>query len=119
MALDGVHHVSLVVRDLEAARRFYVGVLGLDEIARPPFRFPGLWLRSGAQEIHLIERPGFAPPEGQHFAFRARGLDVLAARLAAQGIEVRGPIDVPGAGRQAFLRDPTGNLIELNEPKAR
>ena len=118
MQLDGVHHVSLVVRDLAAARRFYLEALELEEIPRPAFPFPGLWLRSGAQEIHLIERPDFEPPAGQHFAFRARGLDALRERLAARGVEVRGPIDVPGAGRQAFLKDPTGNLIELNEPRA-
>jgi glyoxylase I family protein len=118
MKLDGVHHVSLMVRDLAAARRFYVEALGLEEIPRPPFPFPGAWLRSGAQEIHLIEEPGFEPPAGQHFAFRASGLDALRERLTARGVEVRGPIDVPGAGRQAFLKDPTGNLIELNEPKA-
>lgn len=118
MKLDGVHHVSLVVRDLAAARRFYVEALELEEIPRPPFPFPGAWLRSGAQEIHLIEEAGFEPPKGQHFAFRTSGLDALRERLTARGVEVRGPIDVPGAGRQAFLRDPTGNLIELNEPRA-
>ena len=117
MKLDGVHHVSLVVRDLAAARRFYVEALELEEIPRPAFPFPGAWLRSGAQEIHLIEQADFEPPEGQHFAFRASGLDALAERLAARGVELRGPFEVPGAGRQAFLRDPTGNLIELNEPK--
>jgi glyoxylase I family protein len=117
MKLDGVHHVSLVVRDLEAARGFYEGALGLESIPRPAFPFPGLWLRSGGQEIHLIENADFEPPEGQHFAFRVEELDAFAARLARSGVAVRGPFDVPGAGRQAFLRDPTGNLIELNEPK--
>ena len=117
MKLEGVHHVSLNVEDVETARRFYVEVLGLEEIPRPPFPFPGAWLRSGGQEIHLIAEANHRAPEGQHFAFRVADLGAAAAELAALGVKVGGPIDVPGAGRQAFLRDPSGNLIELNEPK--
>jgi catechol 2,3-dioxygenase-like lactoylglutathione lyase family enzyme len=117
MKLQGVHHVSLNVGDVEAARRFYVEVLGLEEIARPAFPFPGAWLRSGSHEIHLIRVEGHQAPEGQHFAFRVDDVDAAAAELAARGVKVGGPVDVPGAGRQAFLRDPSGNLIELNQPK--
>jgi catechol 2,3-dioxygenase-like lactoylglutathione lyase family enzyme len=115
--LQGVHHVSLNVRDVEAARRFYVERLGLEEIPRPAFPFAGAWLRSGAQEIHLIEQAGHEAPEGQHFAFFVEDVDAAAAELGAAGVKVGGPIDVPGAGRQAFLRDPSGNLVELNQPK--
>jgi catechol 2,3-dioxygenase-like lactoylglutathione lyase family enzyme len=117
MKLQGVHHVSLNVRDVEEARRFYVEVLGLEEIPRPAFPFPGAWLRSGGQEIHLIRQEGQRAPEGQHFAFHVDDVDGAAAALAARGVAVGGPMDVPGAGRQAFLRDPSGNLIELNQPK--
>ena len=116
MKLEGVHHVSLNVADVAAARRFYVEVLGLEEIPRPAFPFPGAWLRSGGQELHLIAQEGHQAPEGQHFAFRVADVDAAAAELAARGVKVGGPIDVPGAGRQAFLRDPSGNLIELNQP---
>lgn len=118
MKLEGVHHVSLNVADVETARRFYVEVLGLEEIPRPAFPFPGAWLRSGAQEVHLIAEADHRAPEGQHFAFRVADVDAAAAELAARGVRVGGPIDVPGAGRQAFLRDPSGNLIELNQPKS-
>ncbi len=117
MKLQGVHHVSLNVSDVEEARRFYVDVLGLEEIPRPAFPFPGAWLRSGGQEIHLIRQEGHRAPEGQHFAFRVDDVDAAAKALAARGVSVGGPMDVPGAGRQAFLRDPSGNLIELNQPK--
>ena len=44
MRLD---HAALIVSDPDAARAFYVGVLGLEEVPRPPtFTFPGLWVRS-------------------------------------------------------------------------
>jgi predicted enzyme related to lactoylglutathione lyase len=38
--------------------------------------------------------------------------------LEAAGVKVRVSNYVPGAGRQAFLRDPSGNRIELNQPDA-
>jgi len=117
MKLQGVHHVSLNVRDVEEALRFYIEALGLEEIPRPAFPFPGAWLRSGGQEIHLIRQEDHRAPEGQHFAFRVDDVDAAAAALSARGVKVGGPMDVPGAGRQAFLRDPSGNLIELNQPK--
>lgn len=41
MKIEAIHHVSLGVTDLERSRQFYREILGLEEIARPPFNFPG------------------------------------------------------------------------------
>lgn len=38
-----IHHVSLAVRDLEIAKKFYSGLLGMQEIERPAFRSTGTW----------------------------------------------------------------------------
>lgn len=116
MPIAGVHHVSLNVRDLEEAGRFYRDLLGLEQIPRPDFGFPGMWFRCGPQEIHLLEVADHCAPEGQHFAFRVSDLDVLVAVLRQRGLEVSDPLQIPGAGRQSFLYDPSGNLIELNQP---
>jgi catechol 2,3-dioxygenase-like lactoylglutathione lyase family enzyme len=116
MALAGVHHVSLNVRDADEAVRFYREVLGLEQIPRPEFGFPGFWLRSGAQEIHLIEVADHRAPDGQHFAFRVDDIDGVVADIRRHGIEVSTPFHIPGGGRQSFLKDPSGNLIELNQP---
>ena len=37
------HHVSVCASDLDRARAFYGGRLGLKEIPRPAFEFPGVW----------------------------------------------------------------------------
>jgi glyoxylase I family protein len=116
MKIAGVHHVSLNVRDTEEAGRFYREVLGLEEIARPSFGFNGMWLRSGPQEIHLLEVADHRAPDGQHFAFRVEDIDGVVAEIRRHGVEVSDPFPVPGGGRQAFLKDPSGNLIELNQP---
>jgi len=118
MKLDsGVHHVSLNVDDLDACLAFYVDVLGLKVLPRPDFGFPGAWLAAGPQQIHLMQMPEHEAPQGQHFAFRVDDIDQASAELREAGVEVSKATEIPGVGRQAFLRDPAGNMIELNEPK--
>jgi catechol 2,3-dioxygenase-like lactoylglutathione lyase family enzyme len=113
----GVHHVSINVDDVEACKRFYVDVLGLELLPRPEFGFPGAWLEAGPQQIHLIQVADHQAPGGQHFALRVDDLDGATQELRAAEIEVSDAIELPGVGRQAFLRDPAGNLIELHQPK--
>ena len=115
--LGGVHHVSLDVGDVDSAARFYEDVLGLTPIERPDFGFPGAWFEANGTQIHLIEVPAHDAPTSQHFAFRVDDIDAVAAALVDKGVDVSGPsAGFPGAGRQAFLKDPSGNLIELNQP---
>jgi glyoxylase I family protein len=115
MKPDGLHHVSLNVRDVPAALDFYTRLLGLTERTdRPDFSFGGAWLDVGGQQIHLIEADP-PPALGQHFALAVPDLDAAVAELRAQGVEVTDPVAV-GTGRQAFLADPAGNRVELQEP---
>jgi len=113
----GVHHVSLNVVDAVAATAFYVDVLGMTQRDdRPTFPFEGAWLQSGDQQIHLLEVPDFVPPKSQHFALRVDDLDTAREHLLTHHVKVSEPDEQPGICRQCFFRDPTGNLIELNEP---
>ena len=109
-----VHHVSINVDDVDAARAFYVDVLGLTPRSdRPDFGFAGAWLDAGAQQVHLIGAP--APDDrGQHFALQVADLDATIAELRAAGTQVSDASPV-GTGRQAFLHDPSGNLVELHQ----
>lgn len=113
-----LHHVSVNVRDVDAAVRFYVDVLGMALRAdRPAFGFGGAWLDAGegGQQLHLIEAP---VPDGlgQHFALLVEDLDDVVADLRGRGTEISDPVPVgDSAHRQAFLTDPSGNLVELHE----
>jgi glyoxylase I family protein len=113
--VSGVHHVSINVPDVAVALEFYVGAVGLTpRDDRPDFGFPGAWLDVGGQQLHLIEAP--APDDrGQHFAVHVDDLDAAIAELRAGGSEVSDASPV-GTGRQAFVRDPAGNLVELHQP---
>jgi len=109
-----VHHVSINVEDIDAALAFYTDVLGLvPRTDRPDFGFGGAWLDAGGQQVHLIEgRPPAAL--GQHFALLVDDLDGTVAELRERAVEVSDPTPV-GSSRQAFLTDPSGNLVELHQ----
>ncbi|HVB05156.1 MAG TPA: VOC family protein [Acidimicrobiales bacterium] len=110
----GVHHVSINVKDVGEAIRFYTEVLGLPlRTDRPDFAFGGAWIDVGDQQLHLIE--GEVPEaRGQHFAFAVEDLDAAVAGLRVAGIEITDPRPV-GPRRQSFFSDPAGNYLELLE----
>jgi catechol 2,3-dioxygenase-like lactoylglutathione lyase family enzyme len=112
-----VHHVSVNVGDVEESLAFYVDVLGLQaRDDRPDFGFGGAWLDAGGQQVHLIEG---APPagKGEHFALLVADLDATIGELRDRGVAVSDSSPV-GTGAQAFLSDPSGNLIELHQADA-
>ncbi|MGH9023699.1 MAG: VOC family protein [Acidimicrobiia bacterium] len=116
MRPHALHHVSLNVDDVEAALRFYSEVLGLvPRPDRPDFPFDGAWLDAGGQQLHLIE--GQPPPGlGQHFALQVEDLDATVSELRGRGVKVSDPRPV-GSSRQAFVTDPSGNLVELHQTR--
>ncbi len=107
--------MSINVRDAVESFDFYTEVLGMvarDD--RPHFGFGGAWLDIGGQQVHLIESD--VPIDcGQHFAVHVADIDAAVAELRDRGVEVSDPKPV-ASSRQCFLRDPSGNLIELHEP---
>jgi catechol 2,3-dioxygenase-like lactoylglutathione lyase family enzyme len=114
MKLMGVHHVSVNVDNVDVAIAFYVGTLGLvARPDRPDLGFSGAWLDAGNQQVHLI-KAGVPTNQGQHFALQVEDLPTTIGELRDDGVEVSDEIRI-GTGRQAFLRDPAGNLIELHQ----
>ena len=100
----------------DAARAFYGGVLGLEEIPKPePMRASGgVWFRVGAEELHIgIEDP-FAPARKAHPALRVEPgeLDDIAQRFVGAGAPVEWDERYPGL-RRFYTADPFGNRIEI------
>jgi catechol 2,3-dioxygenase-like lactoylglutathione lyase family enzyme len=114
-----LHHSSLLVSDLETARAFYEGVLGLQPSPkRPPLKFDGVWYEIGDQQIHLLALPnpdaGSVRPEhggrDRHVALLVDDLDGMRATLDHAEV----PYTYSHSGRPAiFCRDPEGNAFEL------
>jgi len=119
-------HVSVTVTDLERARRFYGELIGLREIPRPDFGFPGVWYSLGGDlQLHVIvnDRRPAAPVEHHrfdvkdpHFALWVEDADALHERLRASGHPFYDYASTPTGLRQLFIRDHDGNMVEFLGP---
>ena len=133
IAVNGLDHIVLRVRDKAAMLGFYVDVLGLSvDRDRPELGLTHV--RAGPQMIDLVTldgplggKGGAAPgAEGRnldHFALQVRPFDEAAIRahLAAHGVAVveEGPrYGADGDGFSLYVRDPEGNTVELKGPSA-
>ena len=106
--------MSINVKDVDAALAFYVEVLGCSVRGdRPDFGFGGAWLDVGHQQVHLIEATT-PDNKGQHFAVQVADIDAAVADIRRHGVTVSDPMSV-GVSRQAFLEDPSGNVIEIHQ----
>jgi catechol 2,3-dioxygenase-like lactoylglutathione lyase family enzyme len=119
-------HVTIICADLEATRRFYVDMLGMTEVSRPAFGFPGLWFQIGDVQIHATQESreagkagwgdqrGNVVSRGHHFAFAVD--DVAEALEIAQthGVRIASPLQQrPDGFKQAYLYDPDGHVVEI------
>ena len=114
----GLHHVqvSCPAGSEDELRGFYVGVLGMTEVPKPPQLAVrgGAWFRSGGCEIHCGVEDGFAPARKAHPGIAVSDVDALAERVAAAGLPVHWDEQIPGV-RRFHTQDPVGNRIELQQ----
>ena len=112
-AIDHVQ-VAMPVGSEDVARRFYAGLLGMVELAKPAelAKRGGCWFESGTVQIHLGVESDFRAARKAHPALRCRDYGALLARLRAAAVEVREANDLPGVQR-CHIDDPFGNRIEL------
>ena len=121
IAFIGVDHVQLAAPpDGETeARAFYGGLLGLEEITKPPALAArgGCWFQCGAQQIHIGIETEFRAAKKAHPALRLAdraAFDGLLARLEAQGVPIKHDDEaIPGVAGRFFVADPWGNRLEL------
>ena len=117
--LVGLHHVQLACPrgSEDVLREFYVGVLSMTEVAKPPALAArgGAWFRSGALELHLGVEVDFRPARKAHPGMLVADLPAYAAQLATHGVAVEWDDAFPGY-RRCYVSDPHGNRLELMEP---
>ena len=98
------------------ARRFFGGLLGLAEVAKPDAMRArgGVWFAVGAQQLHVGVTDAFTPALKAHPALRvaSEALDGLASRLEAAGAVVDWDEALAGV-RRFYTADPWGNRIEI------
>ena len=117
--------VNLYTHDIAASLRFYRDLLGFEETFRAPadgvlehveLRLDGFTLGLGtvaaARKAHGVEAaPGSA---GMALVVWADDVDEAYERLVVAGVPaVQPPRDAGNSNRNALLRDPDGNLVEI------
>jgi lactoylglutathione lyase len=122
MGATGINHVSISANRLEESVRFYVEVFGLEPVATPDFGFPVQWMRLGTGQLHIFERAGIDVPTHHHIALNVSDFPALLREVRARGIEDRTAFRhwlyrLPDGAAQMYLRDPGGNLVEVNWPR--
>jgi catechol 2,3-dioxygenase-like lactoylglutathione lyase family enzyme len=117
--VTGVSELVLEVVDLEAAERFYAGVLGFPVVERWPDR-EAIWVMAGDRTRLGLWRPqvGLAGGRGGihvHFAMAIAEADFDAAveALRERGQDVQTMRFGETHGRAAYVDDPDGNVVEL------
>lgn len=110
--------VRLLVRDLEAERRFYAEALGLEAAACES----GAAFRAG-ESLILIEQADDAPMEApfdgpgwRYLTFQVFKVDAEHAHILAHGgREATAPVTLGTTARISMVKDPAGNWIEISQ----
>ncbi|MEM8641764.1 MAG: VOC family protein [Cyanobacteria bacterium P01_G01_bin.54] len=122
MHITGYLHTAILVANLERAKQFYGGILGLTEVERA-LKFPGVWYQLGDYQIHLMVQEQYQSAisaehkwgRNAHIALRVDNLETAKVELVAAGCDIR----LSSSGRRAlFVRDPDGNVLELSQVEA-
>ncbi len=131
MPLTSINHYLIRSSDIERSRAFYQDVLGMDQMPRPDFPFPGYWLGVGKEaQVHLapsavdnaslyfIGSPKDAAKTNSgvidHVAFLAHDAKGFIRHLESKGVQFRPRYLADSKLFQLFVRDPDGVTIELN-----
>ena len=114
--------------DLDAARQFYEGVIGLPLVSREPgrhlfFCVGGSMLlvfdprKTSEATVHVGDQaiPRHGAGGASHFAFQVdpSQFDAIRANLDEHDVALESEIDWPGGGHSIYCRDPGGNSVEF------
>ena len=121
--------VRYIVNDVDDAIAFYCGHLGFSEVMHPG---PSFAMLSRGDLRLTLSAPGRGPggggapmPDGtlpspggwNRFAIEVEELEPLVDALRAAGAHFRNDIVEGVGGRQILVDDPSGNPVELFQPK--
>ncbi len=112
-----IHHVNILVDDLEEGVRFYRDELGLEPDETPDHDFPSQFFKlDNGTQIHMNEYREEKPFRA-HFCIVVSDFNDIFRRMKKAGV-----IDIEPWGKvrrlesgaiQMFTRDPSGNLVEI------
>ncbi|MDQ6730135.1 MAG: VOC family protein [Actinomycetota bacterium] len=113
-----INHVSVNALNLDESVRFYEDLLGAERITTPNFGIPVQWLALGRTQLHLFERD-LHPTSHHHLGITVDDVEPVyraAERRNAFDYDAFGNnlVELPGDVVQLYVRDPAGNLVEID-----
>jgi len=114
-----INHVSVNARNLRESVDFYVDLLGAEPVPTPNFGLPVQWLALGRTQLHLFERD-LKPTSHHHFAVTVDDVEPVYRAAERRGAFDRNAfgnhlVELPGDVVQLYVRDPAGNLVEIDQ----
>lgn len=118
--------VRYMVHDVDAVLPFYIGALGfhLEErvgpaIAMVSYGGLSLWLSGPASSAAQAMPDGRMPEPGgwNRFVIEIEDIQKMYGQLKAAGVPFRNEIISGPGGQQVVCEDPSGNPIELFQPR--
>jgi catechol 2,3-dioxygenase-like lactoylglutathione lyase family enzyme len=123
MFRDSKAFSGFAVKDLDAARSFYQGILGL-EVVDEPMGILGIHLGGGAT-VMVYPKPDHVPATYTILNFPVSDVDAAVDRLRAAGVRMERyegfEQDAKGIARDArgpdiaWFTDPSGNILSVLE----
>ena len=111
-----LRHVHLSVGDVNAARDWYTGVLGMQVIYERPNTLVVL-AADGECQLGLEAKPTVSEPDRISLIFRVPDVDAATEKVRAAGVTIlREPTDEPYGHRVAIFRDNVGHTINIYTP---
>ena len=116
-------YTTVTVKDLEESLDFYINILGLKQVNKfsPESGVTISFLRDdNSNLIELLEDTNLSEENFKEsrvsIGFGVENLDEILDRLKIEGIEIIRPIiETPGDGKLAFIKDPNGVEIGINQ----
>jgi lactoylglutathione lyase len=116
-----LNHVSICAQDAEESIRFYEELFGAERLPAHNVGVVVKWLRIGDLQLHVFERPGLPIPAFYHFGLAVDDFPrvyEIALQRQIQDRETFGHhiYEIPSGQVQLYIKDPAGNLVEVNAP---
>ena len=123
---------ALYVTNLDTADAFYADVMSLERLGKVEGRHvffrcgDGVLLLFSAEATKIPPKPDArlpVPPHGTtgqgHLCFAGTAAEISdwKARLQGKGVAIEADFEWPQGGRSIYFRDPSGNSIEIAEPR--
>ena len=118
MRAQAINHISVSAIDMDASLAFYLELFDAERIPSPDFGFRVEWMVIGGVQLHLFQR-GDEAPTFHHFGLTVDDFVGCYEQARERGVLDHGFFEgaihvLPDGTLQMYLRDPAGNLVEIN-----